>query len=92
MRKPGEIPDEGQPATAGETVPYTPTNMGRTVKVPDVEGPTMPLCYKSSELMTRCDRVKDHRGMHSWELERAYAAITTLRDYFKQHLEVFDKL
>lgn len=39
----------------------------RAIRVPDIPGPTAPLCWKQSRLMVRCDRRKGHKGRHSWE-------------------------
>ena len=47
------------------------------VKVPDIPGPTYPLCWKAARNMTRCDRRKDHLGPHSWE---AVDTIENLKD------------
>jgi hypothetical protein len=47
-----------------------------TIDVPDIEGPTVPLCYQQKLNadrtivlnFARCDRKKGHGGMHTWEL------------------------
>jgi hypothetical protein len=42
----------------------------RIVKVPDVPGPKVQLCWKQKltppGAMTRCDRKAGHKGKHSW--------------------------
>ena len=37
------------------------------IHVPDIEGPTVQLCWKQAQNMVRCDRKKGHNGLHSWE-------------------------
>ncbi len=40
------------------------------VYVPDVEGPTAPLCWKQKpDAFVRCDRRLGHSGRHTWEYE-----------------------
>lgn len=41
------------------------------IHVPDIEGPSVPLCYAQHAMsMVRCDRPKGHSGAHSWEITR----------------------
>lgn len=37
------------------------------VRVPDLEGPVVALCWAQAPNMERCDRRKGHLGPHSWE-------------------------
>ena len=45
------------------------------IAVPDIDGPTAQLCWRQKldppHAMTRCDRARDHRGPHSWEIPAA---------------------
>lgn len=43
--------------------------MPEPIKVPDIEGPVMQLCWKQAANMTRCDRRQGHLGPHSWECQ-----------------------
>ncbi len=45
------------------------------IEIPDIEGPTAPLCWKQGPLMTRCDRRKNHKGLHVWELSARIAEL-----------------
>lgn len=38
------------------------------IKVPDLPGPVVQLCWHQAPDRTRCDRMKGHLGPHSWEL------------------------
>lgn len=49
------------------------------ITVPDIDGPTEQLCWKQSPLMIRCDRRKDHQGLHSWEYIEIERAIEEIR-------------
>ena len=37
------------------------------VRVPDIPGPTAPLCWALGPTMVRCDRRAGHEGAHTWE-------------------------
>lgn len=37
------------------------------IPVPDIDGPTVQLCWKQSPAMVRCDRAQGHLWLHSWE-------------------------
>ena len=39
----------------------------KTIKVPDIPGPRVQLCWAQADTMVRCDRRKGHRGLHSWQ-------------------------
>ena len=44
------------------------------VHVPDIPGPYRQLCWQQDPVrLLRCDRVRNHNGLHTWE----WAAITT---------------
>ena len=41
----------------------------KVVRVPDVPGVVVRLCYKQDlKTFDRCDRAEGHKGRHSWQL------------------------
>jgi hypothetical protein len=41
----------------------------RRIRVPDIAGPVVQLCWRQAPTMERCDRRQGHGGLHLWELQ-----------------------
>jgi len=60
------------------------------VTVPDIPGPRRPQCWRQDPVrLIRCDRARNHSGLHSWELAEAREELTALR---QGHAELEAKL
>lgn len=61
----------------------------KKVKVPDVEGPKVNLCWEQKLtpplIMARCDRRKGHNGPHTWELLERLNDVTELTKAGSSH-------